>query len=170
MADYIELSRLSYGAFDLSVFVLGFLVFLVLSILFVWLYVFITKYFKTRNILETYLLICIIFSAIFFCCGTLANGYYIINYKSYEAKEMQKIEPILLKANVSSFDNLKKNIDYLEEDYNSLASESKVFKYENVPTSDEYVNIILNKFYRDYVEGDFKYEDRYIDILGNLKN
>lgn len=170
MADYIELSRLSYGAFDLSVFVLGFLVFLVLSILFVWLYVFITKHFKTKNILETYLLICIIFSAIFFCCGTVANGYYIINYKSYEAKQRQKIEPILLKANVSNFDNLKKNIDYLEEDYDSLASESKVFKYENVPTSDEYVNIILNKFYRDYVEGDFKYEDRYIDILGNLKN
>lgn len=170
MADYIELSRLSYGAFDLSVFVLGFLVFLVLSILFVWLCVFITKHFKTKNILETYLLICIIFSAIFFCCGTIVNGYYIINYKSYEAKQRQKIEPILIKANVSSFDNLKKNIDYLEEDYDSLASESKVFKYENVPTSDEYVNIILNKFYRDYVEGDFKYEDRYIDILGNLKN
>ena len=170
MADYIELSRLSYGAYDLSVFVLGFLVFLVLSILFVWLCVFITKHFKTKNILETYLLICIIFSAIFFCCGTIVNGYYIINYKSYEAKQRQKIEPILLKANVSNFDNLKKNIDYLEEDYDSLASESKVFKYENVPTSDEYVNIILNKFYRDYVEGDFKYEDRYIDILGNLKN
>ena len=170
MADYIELSRLSYGAFDLSVFVLGFLVFLVLSILFVWLYVFITKHFKNRNILETYLLICIIFSAIFFCCGTIANGYYIINYKSYEAKERQKIEPILLKANVSSFDNLKNNIDYLEEDYEALVSESKVFKYEDVPTSDEYINIILNKFYRDYVEGDFKYEDRYSNILGNLKN
>ena len=170
MADYIELSRLSYGAYDLSVFVLGFIVFLVLSILFVWLYVFITKHFKTKNILETYLLICIIFSAIFFCCGTIVNGYYIVNYKSYEAKQRQKIEPILIKANVSNFDNLKKNIDYLEEDYDSLASESKVFKYENVPTSDEYVNIILNKFYRDYVEGDFKYEDRYIDILGNLKN
>ena len=170
MADYIELSRLSCGAFDLGIFVLGFIVFLVLSILFVWLYVFITKHFKTRNILETYLLICIIFSAIFFCCGTVANGYYIINYKSYEAKQRQKIEPILLKANVSNFDNLKKNIDYLEEDYDSLASESKVFKYENVPTSDEYVNIILNKFYRDYVEGDFKYEDRYLNVLGNLKN
>jgi predicted PurR-regulated permease PerM len=170
LADYIELSRLSYGAYDLSVFVLGFIVFLVLSILFVWLYVFITKHFKTKNILETYLLICIIFSAIFFCCGTIVNGYYIVNYKSYEAKQRQKIEPILIKANVSNFDNLKKNIDYLEEDYDSLASESKVFKYENVPTSDEYVNIILNKFYRDYVEGDFKYEDRYIDILGNLKN
>jgi hypothetical protein len=170
LADYIELSRLSYGAYDLSVFVLWFLVFLVLSILFVWLCIFITTHFKTKNILETYLLICIIFSAIFFCCGTIVNGYYIINYKSYEAKQRQKIEPILLKANVSNFDNLKKNIDYLEEDYDSLASESKVFKYENVPTSDEYVNIILNKFYRDYVEGDFKYEDRYIDILGNLKN
>lgn len=169
MADYIELSRLSYGAYDLSVFVLGFIVFLVLSILFVWLYVFITKHFKTKNILETYLLICIIFSDIFFCCGTIANGYYIINYKSYEANQMQKIEPILLKANVSSFDNLKKNIDYLEEDYEALVSESKVFKYENVPTSDEYANIILNKFYRDYVEGDFKYEDRYLNILSNLK-
>ena len=170
MADYIELSRLSYGAFDLSVFVLGFIVFLVLSIFFVWLFVFITKHFKTKNILETYLLICIIFSAIFFCCGTIANGYYIINYKSYEAKQRQKIEPILLKANVSSFDNLKKNIDYLEEDYDSLVIESKVFGYKDMPTSDEYVNIILNKFYRYYVEGDFKYEDRYLDILGNLKN
>lgn len=170
MADYIELSRLSCGAFDLSVFVLGFLVFLVLSLLFVWLCIFITKHFKTKNILETYLLICIIFSAIFFCCGAIVNGYYIINYKSYEAKERQKIEPILLKANVSSFDNLKKNIDYLEEDYEALVSESKVFKYEDIPTSDEYVNIILNKFYRDYAEGDFKYEDRYLDILGNLKN
>lgn len=170
MADYIELSRLSYGAYDLSVFVLGFLVFLVLSILFVWLYVFITKHFKTKNILETYLLICIVFSAIFFCCGTIANGYYIINYKSYEAKQRKQIEPILLKANVSRFDNLKKNIEYLEEDYEALVSESKVFKYENVPTSDEYVNIMLNKFYRDYVEGDFKYEDRYLNILGNLKN
>lgn len=170
MADYIELSEISYGAYDLSVFVLGFIVFLVLSILFVWLCVFITKHFKTKNILETYLLICIIFSAIFFCCGTIVNGYYIINYKSYEAKQRQKIESILLKANVSSLDNLKKNIDYLEEDYDSLVSESKVFKYENVPTSDEYVNIILNKFYRDYVDGDFKYEDRYSSILGNLKN
>lgn len=170
MADYIELSRLSYGAYDLSVFVLGFLVFLVLSILFVWLCIFITKHFKTKNILETYLLICIIFSAIFFCCGTVANGYYIINYKSYEAKQRQKIEPILLKANVSSFDNLKKNIDYLEEDYDSLVSESKVFKYENVPTSDEYVNLMLTKFYLGYVEGDFKYEDRYLNVLGNLKN
>ena len=149
MADYIELSRLSYGAYDLSVFVLGFIVFLVLSILFVWLCIFITKHFKTKNILETYLLICIIFSAIFFCCGTIVNGYYIINYKSYEAKQRQKIEPILLKANVSNFDNLKKNIDYLEEDYDSLASESKVFKYENVPTSDEYVNIILNKSFTE---------------------
>ena len=170
MADYIELSRLSYGAYDLSVFVLGFIVFLVLSILFVWLCVFITKHFKTKNILETYLLICIIFSAIFFCCGTIVNGYYVINYKSYEAKQRQKIEPILLKANVSSFDNLKKNIDYLEEDYDSLVIESKIFGYKDMPTSDEYVNIILNKFYRDYVDGDFKYEDRYSSILGNLKN
>lgn len=170
MADYIELSELSCGAFDLDIFVFGFLVFLVLSLLFVWLYVFITKHFKTKNILETYLLICIIFSAMFFCCGTIANGYYIINYKSYKAKEMQKLEPIMLKANVSSFDNLEKNIAYLREDYESLLSESKVFKYENLPTSDEYVNIILNKFYRDYVEGDFKYEDRYLDILSNLKN
>ena len=168
MADYIELSEISYGAFDLSVFVLGFIVFLVLSILFVWIYVFIAKHFKIKNILETYLLICIIFGAIFFCCGTIANGYYIINYKSYEAKQRQKIEPILLKANVSSLDNLKKNIDYLKEDYDSLVSESKVFKYENVPTSDEYVNIILNKFYRDYYGNDFKYNERYDTVYSHL--
>lgn len=168
MADYIELSRLSYGAFDLSVFVLGFLVFLVLSILFVWLCIFITKHFKTKNILETYLLICIIFSAIFFCCGTIANGYYIINYKSYEAKQRQKIEPILLKANVSSLDNLKKNIDYLEEDYDSLVIESKVFGYKDMPTSDEYVNLMLTKFYLGYYGNDFKFNERYDTVYSHL--
>lgn len=166
----MELSELSCGAFDLGIFVFGFLVFLTLSVTFISLYIKFAPLVKTKDILEAYINICVIFSIIFFCCGTIINGYYIINYKSYKAKEMQKIEPIMSKANVSSFDNLKKNIDYLREDYDSLVSESKVFKYENVPTSDGYVNIMLNKFYRDYVEGDFKYEDRYSSILGNLKN
>lgn len=170
MADYIELSRLSYGAYDLSVFVLWFLVFLSLVALSVYLWVIVAIHIKEDIILKTFVLSFIFFCILIFGSGTVVAGYYIINYKSYEAKQRQKIEPILLKANVSSFDNLKKNIDYLEEDYDSLASESKVFKYGNVPTSDEYVNIILNKFYRDYVEGDFKYEDRYSSILGNLKN
>ena len=170
MADYIELSELSCGVFDLSVFIFGFLVFLVLGALFVYLWMTIARHIKVDIIVKAFVLSFASFCILIFGLCTIVNGYYIINYKSYKAKEMQKIESIMLKANVSSIDNLKKNIDYLREDYDSLVSESKVFKYENVPTSDEYVNIILNKFYRDYVEGDFKYEDRYLSILGNLKN
>lgn len=170
MADYIELSSLSYGAFDLGVFVLGFFAFLALVILFAYLWMTVARHIKVDTIVKAFVLSFVSFCILIFGLCTIVNGYYIINYKSYEANQMQKLEPILLKANVSSLDNLKKNIDYLREDYNSLVSESKVFKYENVPTSDEYVNIILNKFYRDYVEGDFKYEDRCLDILCNLKN
>lgn len=169
MVDYIELSRLSYGAYDLSVFVVWFLVFLALVALSVCLWIVVAIHIKGEIVLKTFVLSFILFCILIFGSGTVVTGYYIINYKSYEAKERQKIEPILLKDNVSSFDNLKKNIDYLEEDYEALVSESKVFKYEDVPTYDEYVNIILNKFYRDYVEGDFKYEDRYLGILSNLK-